>query len=422
MVNAENLASLFKSYFSNRSVKANSNRLINACKRYDKFDITEEDIIRYYVEGTDHQKDLVDTMVQDLWVIKKWLDEHPKSMPAASQPIISAQALASSEIPDMSWAETAGVSELDQMIRSASKYILNTVPEMLVNLEARLMSHIDNNYGPITRAVKVVLPSGEELSGVVDPNFTTVMTWVIADKSTGKSPYLVGPAGTGKSYMCEQIAKALKIPFYSTNAVKDEYKLTGFIDANGNYRETDFYRAWTTGGVFCLDEIDASSPEALIDLNGALASRVYPFPTGAVKAHEDFHFIATANTFGKGANLKYVGRNELDAATLDRFATVFVDYDPQVEESFTKDQEILDFVRAFRTACEKSDFEVIASYRAIRSMEALKESLDDKTVLDSVLTNSLERADLNTIKGYLPPENRYTKALNAIIKSRNDAR
>lgn len=55
--------------------------------------------------------------------------------------------------------------------------------------------------------------------------------------------YLAGPAGSGKNYTVEQIAKELEWNFYFSNSVQQEYKLTGFIDAGGKYHDTEFYKA-----------------------------------------------------------------------------------------------------------------------------------------------------------------------------------
>ena len=108
----------------------------------------------------------------------------------------------------------------------------------------------------------------------------------------GESVYLYGPAGSGKNYVCEQIARALGIEFYYQNSITDEYKLTGYLDASGNYHETEFYRAFTRGGLFMLDELDASCPDTLVTLNAALANGYFTFPGGRVKMHPDFHCIA----------------------------------------------------------------------------------------------------------------------------------
>jgi hypothetical protein len=49
--------------------------------------------------------------------------------------------------------------------------------------------------------------------------------------------------------------------------------------------------------------------------------------------HPDFRFVSTANTWGHGADRQYVGRNPLDAATIDRFWQMDWDYDEQLERA-----------------------------------------------------------------------------------------
>lgn len=46
----------------------------------------------------------------------------------------------------------------------------------------------------------------------------------------------------------------------------------------GNYQETQFFKAFTEGGLFMLDEMDASIPEVLVILNAAIANRYFDFP------------------------------------------------------------------------------------------------------------------------------------------------
>jgi len=58
----------------------------------------------------------------------------------------------------------------------------------------------------------------------------------------------------------------------------------------------------------------------LLTVNAALSNGWQDFPDGRIRAHKDFRFIASANTNGTGASRTYSGRNQLDAASLDRFA------------------------------------------------------------------------------------------------------
>ena len=236
---------------------------------------------------------------------------------------------------------------------------------------------------------EVKLEKGE----VTHEAFDTVLKFVMADEPV----MLTGPAGTGKNVICKQIAKTMNLPFHFTNAVTQEYKLTGFIDANGNFHETEFYKAFKDGGIFMLDEIDASIPEVLIILNAAIANRYFDFPNGKIEAHPDFRVIAAGNTYGTGASYTYVGRNQLDGASLDRFALINVGYSPKIEESLTGDKKLLTFVRAFRKACDKCDINHIVSYRAITRMEKMRKVLPIDEVLKTCLIKGLEQDDLRMI-------------------------
>ena len=151
--------------------------------------------------------------------------------------------------------------------------------------------------------------------------------------AAGVNVMLVGPAGSGKTTAAVKAAEMLNIPFYGTGAINSEYKLTGFIDAQGRIVSTAFRRAFEFGGLFLFDEIDASLPGALLAFNAALANDWMDFPDANVKRHPDFRVIAGANTFGTGADRQYVGRNQLDAASLDRYAVIDWGYDEALEAS-----------------------------------------------------------------------------------------
>ena len=68
-------------------------------------------------------------------------------------------------------------------------------------------------------------------------------------------------------------------------------------------------------------------------LNPILDNRIGIFPGGQqFEINPEHRVIATANTWGTGADAEYVGRNRLDAASLDRFgARLEWDYDEAFE-------------------------------------------------------------------------------------------
>jgi MoxR-like ATPase len=187
-----------------------------------------------------------------------------------------------------------------------------------------------------------------------------IVTAVVA----GTTPFLVGPAGSGKTTLAEQVCKVLKRPFYMEARVTSEFKLTGFIDANGHCVRTQFREAYEKGGGFLFDEVDASDPDAMTSFNSGLANDIMPFPDGLVKRHKDFFAIAAGNTFGRGADRQYVGRNQLDAATLDRFQTFEVDYDEELELTLAGNLEWTKFVQRVRYAVEREKVRHIVSPRA----------------------------------------------------------
>ena len=156
---------------------------------------------------------------------------------------------------------------------------------------------------------------------------------LMAAVNAGVNVMLVGPAGSGKTTAAQNVAQALGLPFYFTGAVDSPYKLMGFIDAQGRTVRTAFREAYEHGGVFLFDEMDASLPGAVLAFNAALANGHADFPDGIVKRHSDFRAVAACNTFGRGADRQYVGRLQLDAASLDRFAVMTWDYDPALESA-----------------------------------------------------------------------------------------
>lgn len=144
---------------------------------------------------------------------------------------------------------------------------------------------------------------------------------------------LVGPAGAGKTTLAKQIAEATGRPFAHIGAVTSRFELSGYNDAHGNYQPTAFFKAFTGGHVFLFDEVDGSDPAALLWCNTAIANGVCAFPHGEFERHPEFRLIAGGNTYGRGADRVYVGRNPLDGATLDRFVVIDFDYDEDLERT-----------------------------------------------------------------------------------------
>lgn len=288
--------------------------------------------------------------------------------------------------------------------------------KIMSSVEDRVNNFIKQEYGTIERRIVTIVDGKKaEMKGVQHDQFENVLKFV----ANNEPVYLVGPAGSGKNVICKQVAEALGLDFYFTNAVTQEYKLTGFTDANGHFHETSFYKAFKNGGLFMLDEMDASIPEVLIILNAAIANRYFDFPApiGYVQAHPNFRVIAAGNTLGHGADIKYVGRNQIDGASLDRFGYLEIDYSEAIENNVAGgDKELVKFCRAFRKSASKAGLDVIVSYRAIGRLAKMCQILTIETALKSCLIKGIEKDDINLIINGMHDNSKYFDALKKVME------
>lgn len=221
-----------------------------------------------------------------------------------------------------------------------------------------------------------------KLDGQQHYYFPLVMKCVAA----GVNLALSGSTATSKTTMAIQAAKALDRPYFiqPMNDGTTKSDIMGYMSAVGEYIPSSFYRAMKEGGIYIAEEIDSGSPACLLVLNNAVDNRECTFPNGElVQAKDGFQVICTMNTKGTGADRKFVGRNRLDAATLDRFCMVEVQQDVSLEASLigvTEASEVLDLtsggiptasnwlatVRAKRASYLSSHPDKIVSMRATR--------------------------------------------------------
>jgi len=221
----------------------------------------------------------------------------------------------------------------------------------------------------------------------------------------GVSPMLVGPAGSGKTTLAEQVAKVMHLNFYMASRVTSDFKLLGFVTANGAIVRTPFREAYEKGGIFLFDEVDASDPDALTAFNAALANGRCDFPDAVVVAHKDFHAIAAGNTYGRGADRQYVGRNQLDAATLDRFTMIDIDYDESLELALAGNADWTRHVQSVRKAIVSTGVRHIVSPRAsINGAKLLAAGWAQAEVEEAVVWKGLDDQNRSRVQAKLVME------------------
>lgn len=204
--------------------------------------------------------------------------------------------------------------------------------------------------------------------------------------------FLTGDAGTGKSSIAEACAEALGVSFTSLNCSGGltEGALVGRVAPNLQtgeqvYTAGPLVRAFRDGGVFLLDEMDAADENVLLALNTLADAKAWHTPAGErIERHPDFYLLAAGNTFGTGASRLYSGRNQLDAAFLNRWITVSVDYDVELERSLVACRELADRIHAARETMRQRGMRRWLTTRDLLKADALVGQLG-VTVRDALL-------------------------------------
>ena len=239
------------------------------------------------------------------------------------------------------------------------------------------------------KMVKTIQIKKTDMPEVKDIGICHYLTEQIAQVcNIGVHQMLVGPAGGGKTTCCEKVAEILDLKFYPMSVGPQTTKsdLLGFIDAAGNYHTTPLREAFEKGGLLLLDEVDAANAGVLTIINALLANGYCSFPDGVMKRNENFRCICACNTYGRGADRQYVGRNQLDAATLDRFAVVDFEYDENMERAIAGNNEWVDKIQRYRKRAFDLKMRVVISPRAsIFGAKLLANGMKEKLVEDLVL-------------------------------------
>lgn len=275
------------------------------------------------------------------------------------------------------------------------------------------------DYKPTNGETVTVTINGNEshtVTGKVTDNFKKIVTTV----KKGYPLYMYGDAGTGKSHTAKQVADALGLNFYESQQVLFAHEMKGYGDAGGNFVPTPFFKAFTEGGLFFLDEIDASQPEALVVLNTAIANGRFDFPViGNVKAHENFRVIAAGNTKMTGADLEYTARSVQDASTKNRFFFVHVDYCTDIENMLAGDDlAVADFCRDLRRAKTVAQINLCVSYRQIITLadKDLQDAWGLPDLLMGAIFKELESDEIRILYNAMTnTANKYARAMATLI-------
>jgi cytidylate kinase len=146
---------------------------------------------------------------------------------------------------------------------------------------------------------------------------------------------LEGPVGSGKSTLLMDIAKELGLKYFasvmSDATTASEFK--GYKNVvDGKYVTTEFREAYENGGIYVLEELNATSSNMPIIFN-SIENGYFVFADKLVYGHKDFRLCATMNTITSAKD--FGGRRPLDKSVRSRFHTIIVKTD--FNSRFSKD-------------------------------------------------------------------------------------
>lgn len=276
---------------------------------------------------------------------------------------------------------------IQERIEETSKHLQSKIEEIKTSAmhQVTTLESIINNDIPLVVNVGTVEAPDKK---VVHKAFHHIIKILSSQKRKEKNIMIVGAAGGGKTYLVSCVADALKLPFYpmSVGLQTTKSDLLGFVNAQGGYVTSPIREAYEKGGVLLLDEFDAAHAGVVTILNSLLANGHCSFPDKIVEKHKDFICLCACNTYGRGGNTDYVGRNRLDAATLDRFIIVDVDYDEKLESALTGNDKWLKIINKIRSNAEIQGIKQIISPRAsMDGADLLEVGFTPDEVLDMVV-------------------------------------
>lgn len=268
------------------------------------------------------------------------------------------------------------------------------------NVEEQIKSALEQVTKNASKVIEVRMNGAEtgKKFPLVHKQFETLLN---VAKVKGINVLLTGGAGLSKSTAVEQVAEAFGLEFaqisFSNQTTKTD--LIGFVDANGIYRKSGFVDAFEKGKVFLADEMDACSANVLVLLNSAISNGFIETPDNKIiRAHDNFRFIATANTNLRGAKNGFTARNKLDSATIDRFAVIEWELDEDLEQKITNNDGWLKIVRTCRETAHKNlEGVVITPRSSYDGAKLLRAGLDVDTVIRMTIIKAMGEDEEQTI-------------------------
>lgn len=272
------------------------------------------------------------------------------------------------------------------------------------SLDAKWQSKLDS-----LRPIEVILPSGERnsIQGKPHPQLEQLITYM----SLCLNVFLRGPAGSGKTKGFYMACEALGLKNNRRMAINEQTDVTSFygymspqLSGPPVLVEGLPYQPHRYGGGMLYDEVDAGMPGSIMSINALTDDEPVTWPNAETTVkHEKYRAVATGNTFGLGADELYVGRNRLDAASLDRFVYIDWDYDWDLVSAISGNDSWTGVVKSYFEAASKLKMPVVIGPRAaINGARLIKAGISEEEAAYATIWAKIDRDSKDKILANVP--------------------
>lgn len=196
---------------------------------------------------------------------------------------------------------------------------------------------------------------------IIPPALKEALPWYVMGN---KVVYFYGPTQSGKTTVCDLLAKVVGSELIDGGKITEEHSVTSYNDVNGRFDESPLFYSLYYGLSILYDEFDNGNADNIVVL-GTFASKLAEKirnPEKDVMAqfakrrfvpiNENARIITAGNTSGKGRNRQYGARSRFDESSQERLVPIYVDYSDEVERKiFGNNTGWYKFFEFFRLQC-----------------------------------------------------------------------
>ncbi len=201
---------------------------------------------------------------------------------------------------------------------------------------------------------------------------------IVDDVMMGNNVFLVGGAGTGKTYLGENLVAKMALGRKHLTINCSQWttptEIVGGQTMDG-YVEGKLIEAWQNGYVLILDELPKIDPNTAGLFNDALAKTntpnavIFNSRRESFTKHDNFACIANGNIYPDKESMVYGANNKQDLSLLDRFSgsVYYIEKNPSIEKEIIQNKMVWSVCDRMRSAVEELKYEAQLSLRFMRN-------------------------------------------------------